>query len=73
MEQLDLKLRNPDRVNVNDMIDERTKNRYGEPSIRYIGEAVQQFDGTYRCLADVRGSLCVVEVKIKRLPDSTTG
>lgn len=65
MKQLPLQLSNPRRVNVDGMIDERTKNRYGEARVRYIGEAVQQFDGTYRCLADVCGSLCLVEVKVR--------
>lgn len=36
-------------------------------SIRYIGRARRQEDGTWRCLADVHGALCLVEVTI-RLP-----
>lgn len=33
--------------------------------IRYLGKAVQVFDGTWRCLADVNGCLCRVEVSLK--------
>jgi hypothetical protein len=32
--------------------------------IRYIGKAVLMGDGTWRCLANVGGALCRVEVKI---------
>jgi len=32
--------------------------------IRYIGKATEQPDGTWRCLADVNGALCVVQVRI---------
>ncbi len=33
--------------------------------IWYIGEAAKQPDGTWRCLANVEGMLCVVEVTIR--------
>lgn len=32
--------------------------------IRFIGKARRQTDGTWRCIADVGGALCVVQVKI---------
>ena len=32
--------------------------------IEYIGKAHRQPDGTWRCLANVGGALCLVEVKI---------
>jgi hypothetical protein len=57
MEQLDLEQRNPREVDIDGMVDER----YG---IRYIGKAVQMFDGTWRSLANVHGALCRVEVSL---------
>lgn len=33
--------------------------------VRYIGKAHRQPDGTWRCLAEVQGCLCVVEVRIR--------
>lgn len=32
--------------------------------VRYIGEAFEQWDGSWRCLADVGGALCIAEVSI---------
>lgn len=32
--------------------------------IRYLGKAVKGTDGRWRCLADVAGALCRVEVSI---------
>ncbi len=32
--------------------------------IRYLGKATRQEDGTWRCLADVDGALCLVEVTL---------
>jgi hypothetical protein len=32
--------------------------------IRYLGRAKKMDDGTWRCVADVSGSMCLVEVKI---------
>jgi hypothetical protein len=40
-----------------------------ESGVRYVGRAARQPDCTWRCLADVGGCLCVVEVRIK--PDVT--
>ena len=39
--------------------------RVDSTGVRFIGEAQQMGDGTWRCLADVGGALCVVEVKIQ--------
>lgn len=36
-----------------------------ELGIEYWGIATLQDDGTYRCLANVRGVLCVVEVNAR--------
>ena len=58
MEQLDLKLANPRRINVDGVFGT-------DGHILYIGEATQQFNGTWRALANVFGALCVVEVDIK--------
>lgn len=46
----------PDVVSVDGMIDDR--------GIRYIGTARRQPNGLYRVLADVGGSLCMVEARI---------
>ena len=56
--QLELRPRDPRRVDVDGVVDGR------HSGIRFIGEAVEQLDGTFRALADVEGSLCLVEVKI---------
>ncbi len=40
--------------------------------IRYFGKAARQEDGTWRCLADVDGMLCLVEVTLHHAPDPTT-
>jgi hypothetical protein len=32
--------------------------------IRYLGEAALMGDGSWRCLADVGGCLCVVELRL---------
>ena len=34
-------------------------------NIRYIGKALRLFDGRWRCLADVGGALCIVEVTVR--------
>ena len=31
--------------------------------VKFIGKATRQANGTYRCLADVGGALCIVEVR----------
>lgn len=64
MEQLPLKLSNPRRLNVDRILGAQSRRYKDEYYIQYIGEAVQQFDGTWRCLANVGGALCVVEVSI---------
>lgn len=33
-------------------------------NVRYLGTATQMFDGKWRCLADVCGALCLVEVTL---------
>lgn len=33
--------------------------------VRYIGKAARQPDGTWRCLADVAGCLCIVELRVR--------
>jgi hypothetical protein len=37
------------------------------PGIEYWGIAKRQLDGTYQCLANVHGSLCRVEIRLRRL------
>lgn len=37
--------------------------------IKYIGKATQMEDGTWRCMANVEGNLCLVEVNIKLRPE----
>lgn len=32
--------------------------------IQYIGKATKQTDGSWRCLANVAGSFCIVEIKL---------
>jgi len=46
----------PDELDVDGRVDSR--------GIVFIGKAGRQPDGTWRCLANVGGALCVVEVKI---------
>jgi hypothetical protein len=56
MTQLELRLINPKEVNVDGVMDSK--------GIVFLGKATQQFDGTWRCLANVAGALCLVEVRI---------
>lgn len=56
--QLQLKMPIPSVVDVDGIFDEGGQ-------IRYIGKAVQQFDGSWQCLADVYGCLCRVEVSMR--------
>jgi hypothetical protein len=44
-----------------------------EKGIRYLGKAAKQPDGTWRCLADVGGALCLVEVRITVACDVSKG
>ena len=39
-------------------------------SIRYIGEATRQDDGSWRCLADVDGMLCLVQISLRGIYES---
>jgi len=50
-----------EKINVHNMMDRKHE------AIRYIGEATKQFDGTWRCLADIGGMLCLVEVKVREV------
>lgn len=51
--------RHPQRqvVDVDGMVDPR--------GVRFIGNAHRTATGAYRCLADVDGAFCVVEVRIR--------
>jgi hypothetical protein len=48
----------PERIDLSGRYDSRTD------AIRYLGYATRQPDGRYRVLADVNGSLCIVEVTL---------
>jgi hypothetical protein len=56
MEQLSLKPVPPKEVDVDGLVDSK--------GVVFIGKATQQFDGTWRCLANVGGALCLVEVRL---------
>jgi hypothetical protein len=55
MEQLELRLANPREVDVDNMVSK---------GVRFIGKAIEMWDGTWRALADVDGCLCRVELKV---------
>jgi hypothetical protein len=57
MTQLELRLINPRQLDVDGMVDQK--------GVRFLGTATQQFNGSWQCLADVGGALCLVEVKIQ--------
>lgn len=57
----------PTQIDVDKRIDEES-----DGAISYIGNATLQPDGTWRCLANVGGALCLVEVKL-RFDDSSAG
>ena len=62
MHQLEMSdIRTKTTIDVDGMVD-----RHG---IKFIGLATLMGDGSYRCLADVSGCLCVVEVKITKVCD----
>lgn len=65
MKQLDLRYDPPVEFDVDGHIG-KYKDRHTdrELDIRYIGKAAKQVDGTWRCLADINGFLCVVEAKL---------
>ena len=48
----------PDEIDLDALVDAR--------GVRYFGKATQKSPGLYRCLAEVGGALCVVEVRVKR-------
>lgn len=56
-DQLEFRLPNPPFISLEGLVDSH--------GFKYIGNAAQQFDGTWRCMADVCGALCLVEVVIK--------
>lgn len=45
-------------IDIHDRVDEAK-------GIRYIGKARLGFDGLWRCLADVGGALCLVEITVR--------
>ena len=57
MKQLDLQYDPPIQIDVDKYIDKK--------GIEYIDKATKQLDGTWNCLANVAGRLCLVAVKIK--------
>jgi hypothetical protein len=58
MEQLNLRYDPPIQIDIDKYLDE-------DLQIEYLGKATKQLDGSWRCLANVGGKLCLVEVKIK--------
>jgi hypothetical protein len=58
MNQLNLQYDPPIQIDVDKIIDENM-------GIEYLGKATKQITGDYTCLANVRGMLCLVKVKIK--------
>lgn len=49
-------------VDVDGIIDPR------HPGVQYWGKATRQNDGTWRCMANVEGMLCLVEISIIEVP-----
>jgi hypothetical protein len=49
---------NTTEIDLHNVVDEKT-------GIRYIGKARREFGGQWRCLADVGGALCLVEVSFR--------
>ena len=62
MKQLNLTYDPPVQVNVDKHLDE-------DLQIEYLGKATKQLDGNWNCLANVRGNLCLVSIKIKENTD----
>jgi hypothetical protein len=54
MKQLELYPSPLREINVDGMVDDN--------GIQFVGMATQQLDGSWRCLADVGGALCIVKV-----------
>jgi hypothetical protein len=63
MEQLSFRLPSPPQINVDQLMD---PDRY----IIYLGKATLQFNGTWHCLANVYGSLCLVEVTLHQIENN---
>ena len=55
--QLELQPKPKREVDLDGRVDEKR-------NIHYLGSATQMFDGTWRCLANVDGYLCLVEVSL---------
>lgn len=47
-----------DEIDLDGVVDEKI-------GVRYLGKARRVFGGQWRCLADVGGALCVVEVTVR--------
>jgi hypothetical protein len=47
--------------------------RVDSKGVRYMGAAYEMTDGTWRCLADVGGALCIVEVTITSASGEISG
>jgi hypothetical protein len=62
----------PETIDVDGVIDERTRDRDGWGHVQFIGKATRQPDGTWRVLANVGGTLCVVECSLRQLPNACT-
>jgi hypothetical protein len=62
VKQLEFCLKEPPRIDLDGIVSTIGHSLYNSVEIRYIGKATQQFNGTWRCLADVAGMLCVVEL-----------
>jgi hypothetical protein len=58
MKQLSLQYDPPIQINVDKILDENRQ-------IEYLGKATKQLDGTWHCIANVRGMLCIVSIRIK--------
>jgi hypothetical protein len=63
MKEIDIE--SPKEVDVDGRIDSK--------GVIFIGKAIQQPDGTWRCLANVGRALCVVEVKIAESVEGMAG
>lgn len=65
MTQLELRLPNPPTIDLDGYVDDKT-------GFRFIGKAAQQFDGSWHCLADVYGCLCLVQLDLTPAADPGT-
>lgn len=55
--QQELRLKDPPTVDLDGVVDDKT-------GVSFIGKASQQFDGSWRCLANVHGRLCLVQLNL---------